>query len=452
MSHPVVNQSESKQSGAGAFPLRGQLKLNQQNNGKFFLIGMVVLIWVLLLVLFRLYGYEKTWQLWNVPTQGVFLDFRLIPGSAESFRHGFEPTQVNPYDPTERIFNYPAFWRLFFYTGITMDDTVWIGISMIVLFFIAVLLLPDKLSVAGAVGMLFVIFSPASMLLYERGNVDLIVFFICVMILLAASYSANLAALLIMFGSIVKMFPFFGVSILLKESRRRFLLLFAACTAVLVVYMAATWSSVKASWNLTMRGDGLSYGTNVFVTRYGEAIARVIEQWLTPHRTDLLLKYGPLLAGLTLLFVAAVLAFLTRQQPETHSERHFAAFRMGASIYVGTFLLGNNFDYRLAFLILVVPQLVEWVRATNKTYRILAWISLFLVLASCWHLWISEIPLQTIFPSIDDSRKFWIILDEIFNWLLFASLAYLLVASTPDWLRGQVRSFLPANIIGSSKE
>ena len=123
---------------------------------------------------------------------------------------------------------------------------------------------------------------------------------------------------------------------------------------------------------------------------------------------------------------------------------------MGAAVYVGTFLLGNNFDYRLAFLILVVPQLVEWMRSDNKTYRVISWSSMILVLVSCWHLWIIEIPLVSIFRSVEDSKKFWIILDEVLNWLLFASLAYLLIASTPDWLKHPFRSLLPKSILAPS--
>jgi hypothetical protein len=424
-----------------------QPTFDKENYGKLILMGTTALMWLLLLVLFKTYGYEKTWHLWNVPTWKIsFMDFRLIPGSAESFRHGFEPTIKNPYDPTQRIFNYPAFWRLFFYSGITEADTVWISVSMIILFFISVLLLPEKLSIAGAIGMLLVIFSPAAMLLYERGNVDLIVFFICVMIILAEGRSAYLAASLIAFGSIVKMFPFFGVSILLKESKKKFWLLFGICLLILVVYMILTWSSVKASWDTTMRGDSLSYGTNVFVTRYGVAIIEAFKQWITPHHMDLMLKYGPPMVALVLLSLVIILSLMNMQQFETLSERHIAAFRMGASIYVGTFLLGNNFDYRLAFLILVMPQLVEWVHSANKTFRTMAWMSIVLVLLSCWHFWITEIPLVSIFHSVEDSKKFWFILDEIFNWMLFLSLAYLLFASMPDWLKSPLRKLLPIRV------
>jgi hypothetical protein len=294
--------------------------------------------------------------------------------------------------------------------------------------------------------MLLVIFSPAAMLLYERGNVDLIVFFICTMIVIAESYSANLVAFLIAIGAVVKMFPFFGITVLFKEARNKFWLLFGICFAILVAYMILTWSSVKASWNTTMRGDGLSYGTNVFVTRYGAAISKVLQQWFTPHHADLILNYGPLIFALFLLLFIAVLSLLHLQQLDSCNERHIAAFRMGASVYVGTFLLGNNFDYRLAFLILVVPQLIEWVRSTNRTYGLLALASLILVFLSCWHLWIVDIPLVSIFHSVADSKKFWIILDEVFNWALFMSLAYLLLVSVPDWLKNPFRNVLPARI------
>src|SRR6185503_12209180 len=151
--------------------------------GRVVLITATVIVWLFMLISFKYYGYEKTWQLWKVPTiMPPFLDFRLIPGSAESFRRGFEPTVKNPGDPAGRIFNYPAFWRLFFYSGITEEDTIWVSVLMIVLFFIAVFLFPNQLKIPGAIVMLLVVFSPASMLLYERGNADLIVFFICVLI------------------------------------------------------------------------------------------------------------------------------------------------------------------------------------------------------------------------------------------------------------------------------
>lgn len=420
---------------------------NKNNYGRLLLIGITLLLWLLIIILFKAYGYEETWKLWNVPVLSPhFLDFRLIPGSAESFANGFEPSVVNPFDPYQRIFNYPAFWRLFFYTGITQADTIWISVLMIVLFFIGVFLFPERLTVTGAIGMLLVVFSPACMLLYERGNVDLIIFFMSTMIVLAEGYSIYVAVALLIFSMIMKLYPFLGVSIFLKESKTKFIGLFSVCTLVLLFYMSVTSESVSAAWNFTIRGNRASYGTNIFVDKYEGAVSRVLALWFSTPQVDWLLKYGPLVAAILLIFVVGIIAVNNKTSPEILSDRNLTAFRMGASIYVGTFLLGNNWDYRLAFLILTVPQLFDWAWAADKRHRNITFAGIFFIMASCWHFAILSTSFLNFFES---SGRMWFIFDEVCNWLLFATFAYLLVVSLPDWAKDQFsnlfsKRYLPA--------
>ena len=47
---------------------------------------------------------------------------------------------------------------------------------------------------------------------------------------------------------------------------------------------------------------------------------------------------------------------MRRRSPRPRS----LALHVGALIYLGTFATANNFDYRLVFLLLTLPQLVEW--------------------------------------------------------------------------------------------
>ncbi|MDX1377884.1 MAG: hypothetical protein R3307_03475, partial [Anaerolineales bacterium] len=299
----------------------------RENKGKSLLIAGIVLMWVLLGILFSSYGYEETWQLWGISTEmPPFKDFRLIPGSAESYRNGFEPSIENPYDPNGRIFNYPFFWRLFFYTGITQDDTIWIAVTMLVLFFAGVMLFPQRLSIFGAVLMLLVVFSPASMLLYERGNADLIVFSICVGIILAAGYSSRLTAGLIIFGAVVKMFPLFGVTVLLKEPKKRFWTLTAVCILFMVIYGIATIQSQSAAWNTTMRGDGISYGSFVVITRLGEYLQSILPVSLSFGQLQIFFE----LLALILILFAGILAVRGPKHLKAAYERHLSAFRMGA--------------------------------------------------------------------------------------------------------------------------
>jgi hypothetical protein len=409
----------------------------RENKGKSLLVAGIVFMWLLLLGLFKYEGYTRTWELWGVQTQeNVFMDFRLIPGSAESFRHGFEPSIENPFEPGHRIFNYPAFWRLFFYTNITQDDTIWIGILMLILYFVGIVLFPQKPSVPSAFWMLLIIFSPASMLLYERGNVDLIVFFICVLIILAAENSAYWAGGLILCGAVVKMFPLFGVTLLLRESKRTFFLLVTACLVFMLVYGFLTFGSQNAAWNTTMRGVEASYGTFVLISRFHSYFQSYLPipfiQWMILFEV----------LALFLIILAAIPAVRNAQPLQVLHERNLAAFRMGTSIYVGTFLLGNNWDYRLAFLVLVIPQLSQWFYLENKSHRNIAVGVMVAVILSCWHfVFLIDLPIIPFEAQIDRIIAF----DESINWLLLPGFAYLLAASFPDWLRHDLQKVFGAN-------
>lgn len=400
----------------------------RENKGKSLLIAGIVLMWAFLFVSFNVNGYEETWQLWGVPTEmPPFKDFRLIPGSAESFRQGFEPSIENPFDPNERIFNYPAFWRLFFYTNIAQNDTIWIAVLMIVLFFISVMLFPQKISTTGAIWMLLIVFSPAPMLLYERGNADLIVFFICAMAILATEYSSGWVTGLLLFGSVVKMFPLLGVTVLLKESKRNFIWLTVGTVLFMAVYSILTFKSQSAAWNTTMRGDGLSYGTFVFVTRFYPYLERYLPGLFSYDQWRLVFE----ILAVALILIAVIPA-IRGVRLFVIEDRNLAAFRMGASIYVGTFLLGNNWDYRLAFLIFVIPQLAQWFYLENKKHRYVAIGVMLAVILSCWHLvFLVDIPFIPLTNEIDR----FVVFDEVVNWLLLMGLVYLLAASIPDWLK-----------------
>ena len=402
--------------------------------GHVFLITASLVIGLVILLFFKAYGYDETWKLWRVPVQPPqFADFRLISGSAESYREGFEPTQKNPGDPHKRIFNYPAFWRLFFYTNITQDDTVWIVTVMLVLFFAGVFLFPQNITVLDSIGMLIVIFSPAAMLLYERGNVDLIVFFLCVLIVLSIDYSPFITTALLIFAMVVKLYPLFGVTVLLKESKSRFLGLFLGCFGVLGIYLYETFKSFKASWGLTMRGAEISYGANVLFLRYNQYFSDLLGVPFTAP----LLKYGPIVLAFVLIMVAGIIGITQHEVLASSSARNLAAFRMGASIYVGTFLLGNNWDYRLAFLILVMPQILQWSKHPDGNYGSIAKVLLVLVLISCWHfmVWFA--------PSLVNVRELLFGIDELANWMLVVGFSYLLCASMPDWLKVQFQFLVP---------
>ena len=404
-------------------------------SGKLYFTFGTILIGLVLLGLFKVYGYENTWKLWQIETLvPPFSDLRLIPGSAATFRRGLDPTIDNPGDPYHRIFNYPRIWYLLFYTNINQDDVIWLGVFIFALFYIGLISFPGKLNWLGVVLMLLITFSPAAMLLYERANVDLLIFFICAMAVLVIDYSSLGAALILLLGALLKIFPIFGLSIFLVKDKKLFWRYVFLVVASFGMYAWLSFSNIQASWTLTMRGKEISYGINVIFYRYYDTFSMALYNLLPTLVTEKLLQVLPYLLGLTVLIAATLFGLKSPPPDNSKDTRNLTAFRMGSFIYIGTFLLGNNWDYRLAFLLFTVPQLADWARPKRKRFRSGTITTIALTAISCWHF-ILAYWFSLGFPDSEIA----IIIDEIANWGLFALLTYFSVVSLPVWVKEMIK-------------
>jgi hypothetical protein len=90
---------------------------------------------------------------------------------------------------------------------------------------------------------------------------------------------------------------------------------------------------------------------------------------------------------LLLLTIGAGAWFVARRTRRSVAEPSDAAgwrdldlFWAGACVYVGTYVLARNYDYRLVFCLLTIPQLCRWSAARSK----LAWLSIAALLATMW--------------------------------------------------------------------
>ncbi|MEW6402610.1 MAG: hypothetical protein AB1649_12475 [Chloroflexota bacterium] len=403
-------------------------------DGRVQLISGTLLTWAALLALFASYGYEKTWALWGVHPGGsqFFFDWRLIPGTVDTLRMGLDPTVENPGDPDGRIFNYPPIWYLLLLTGISQGDTLWIGILMIVMYFVGVFLFPERIGKMEVLLMLLVLFSPAAMMLYERGNVDLAIFFLCALAVTFAENRTILSAGLIFCASLLKLFPFVGMIILASKGRRTFFTYLLASALLFGLYIFFTTRNVETSWNATMRGRDISYGTNVVVMYFAHFLNSNLKQWIERDAMPLAFKLIAYIPAVLILLASFWSGLRTREKLSASSQRNLNAFWMGAAIYVSTFLLGNNWDYRLAFLIFVIPQLLEWSRLGIGWQRALSIFALACVLISCWYLFYNRHPYDSNYPIP-------FVFDEIINWALFGNLTYLLANSMPEWLTSLIQ-------------
>lgn len=374
------------------------------------------------------YGYLNTWFLWNIPADtNPFLDIQLITGTAESLEKGFDPTVYNPYDPGQRIFNYPKIWYLFLNLGLGRRAATPLAIASLILFFATLAIFPKPRDRLSIILLTLVTFSSALMLAYERANVDLLFFSSLVIALLLVEVSAPSSFLVMLLSILFKIFPIFAVGIYLDKKKSKLLLYAIGSLVFTGLYFILSWQGMKHIFSTTQKGYDLSYGLKVAIDYLGYKF-----EYKSPVFS--LLPYA---LAFLLLVAAIYFGLKQRGQLVDIDLRHLRAFWASAGVYVGTFLLGNSWDYRFMFTLLAVPALAEWIQQKGRGSITIARVTTIVLLLSCWYL-----VLQKWFGSTETAYNVVFAIDELANWILFFGMAYLSIASLPQWLFDEAQALL----------
>jgi hypothetical protein len=352
----------------------------------------------------------------------TFADLRILSAGAESYREGYNPDVENPRDPFGRKFNLPKVWHLLFLTKLTQADTNWLGITIGLLFFIGLLLFPHDLSIAGAILLAILSFSPPVMLGIERGNVELVIFFLCSLCAVTVEKFPILASGILTLAAILKIFPIAGLTAFISKPKKQFAKISGLSILGFAIYVGLTLDNFKRIFANTEKGVSLAYGM------------QVVALWaLDITGSRIWMAITSIVASITavgILYFALLISAKYKAFP-IELPRNIDTFRLGASIYILSFFLGNNWDYRLIFILFTVPQIMNWLENPFLEIRRPALITLGAIIFSMEHLFISA--LIPNFPSLT------LVLDEIANWTLFGMLIFLLFVSAPAWIKTIIR-------------
>ncbi len=378
----------------------------------FYAVGAGCLI---IVILFWFYGYEKTWRLWNIPTMKPYLiDSRVITAGAEAHARGLDPLINNPGSP---VMNYPHIWQLLFLLGIDQSDTVYFGITFAGLFFAGVFLVTKEINRPTACLMTGSIFSPAVLLGLERGNNDLVIFFLLALTVYFINKSRIGSGIVIGFAFLLKLYPVFGLVIFLKENKKVFWTIIAIATLICGIYTVVMFNELRLVRSATPRPPAGAYGVDVGWTDLG-----------AHHfvRAAVVFRVVSYLAVIVIAAISLIHAG-RRALPTRESNKHLNSFRVGSAVFVGTFLLGGNWDYRLVVLLLVIPQLMDWRRSLSKQLRHVAVITLVCVVIALWDWFIRRL--------FEHALPVFFLIDLFSKWTVFSGLTYLLIYTLPDWLK-----------------
>jgi hypothetical protein len=345
---------------------------------------MVAVIAVLFAVMLLLPEHlrDQAWTAMGVsPLNPPFSDTRAITASWQCTREGVDILVRNPCDPWGRIMQYPKIWMLPASLGLGQELTNWLGAANALLAIGTVLLVIGPVRRLWEAGLyLVLLLSPPVLLLLERGNVDgLILAFVGIATVLWSAQSMAVRAvalLLVELAAMLKLFPIVTVWALLRRTGRGVVVAVAALTAVFAIYLIATAREVAQIAGLTQQGIYPAYGVGVLVVavRHPGVQGGPLLVHVGQGRGDALLRAGLILS---IIGLAALLSWIVRRtqvgNPDGAGERwHLDAYLAGSLIYASSLLLFNNWDYRMAFVLLAVPQLLSWARAAEPA---LAWLA-----------------------------------------------------------------------------
>jgi hypothetical protein len=407
------------------------LSFRPELDGRLVVLGAVALYVAIAALVRLLWDVDPRPWLGVPPGPSLFFDTRNITAALECRRLGYDPLVENPCDPWGRPMFYPRVWLLLRWLGFDQSDTTALGVLIVVLFLTSLCLLTGRISAGEGVVVAVAICSPAVMLALERANMDVVLFSVLVLAVLlwrrGTTVSRTLSPFLVLLAATGKLYPVFGLPAYALLRHRRAALAAAICGLVFLIYVAVTLDDVRTIATTATQGQHYSYGARILI---GQVYHLMVGQdWQGASMA------AQVIAAIPLLLLAASMWVWFRRRlggegpPAPTAE--LLGFYLGTLIYVGTFAVFKNYDYRLVYLLLTLPQLMQWVRQgrPDDPRRGLAGLGLAAVVLGLW--------IGTLSQQLN-------LFDELVSWAAAGLLVALSAASVP-----QLSTLLPPARSGS---
>ncbi|MBW8050441.1 MAG: DUF2029 domain-containing protein [Cytophagales bacterium] len=420
--------------------------------------GRVVLLLVITLYFIAIYvssffmDYTNFWQYFGVPAaKTLFLDLNINISIFECYRKGYDVLSTNPCHPYHENYSYPRMWLLFSYLPFSYDNIIAIAIGIVTIFYVFTFWLIGKLNVNEGIYYGLIMCSPPIMLAVERCNPDLFIFILCALsvLIVKKKYTVFWSCTFLMLASFLKLYPFATIAAFFNERRKPSLILFFVLLSIGIIYIFFNLQDIIYISHLLKE----KYWSISVATQYGCLVfLNLLDYYPIFHNIFSLIPIK-IIAYATIAVLILTLLFIVKKQKSAllnkvnlfeesgHSgstrslqKDHFFSFKIGACIYIGTFLIGNNFDYKFIFLIFAIPQLLAWVKYNNVTQH------------SCSDNNVIRTP--TMLALIGIIITFWsyvlfgkfyfflyTLIEEFINWYIFAYLIFMMIHTLPLWAK-----------------
>jgi len=346
----------------------------------------------------------------------LFGDALCVAHWCDGYQRGEDPTAPDFKDPSGKMIsmNYPITFLGLHYLGLTASRIDEWGAVMGVVFVMGVLALAGQCSAIEGALWLLAIASPNVVMVIERGNFDMLIFNLLIIVFLLRN-RIIISSLFIILATALKLYPAAALTFLIMKKRASWNLFFLFCAGagVIIYYLLRTMGHFGLDLGLT----SCCFGSKV--------IALILAQ-KTGFYPDWL-PLGSQLFGLAALFAFILLGrHKERFDQSALIEKTLAAFWIGIPVYLAIFLSGDQADYKMIMALFAIPVALEWIRLGLKSRWIpKTWLVLFLIY-SYWLFFSDEGSLRNL------------ILRQIVAWGLFLITALMAGFLLPNSWKKQI--------------
>ena len=301
-----------------------------------------------------------------------FADFRSYQALPLTIEKGLDPYINHEYDPWKRPFNLPIIWfyiskYLNLINEINFKIFVFLYISLFIFCVIKIVELSEN--IIGKILVVLAAFSASSILALERGNTDLLIFSL---IFIACVQKKFLSSLLILLSaSILKLFPVFSFLINFHDKRK----LLYSIVGILFVFFILHEDLKYFFYNThSTSNTGITYGVRPIILGFFKSLERIEFNFIELSNLYFMIFYFLILVFIFISFLYFVLKNKKNENVEFISLKN-RIFLAGSSVYCFSFIFFSSFDYRLIFLIMTFPYLIENVYLIKKIIMTLILVS-----------------------------------------------------------------------------
>ena len=253
-----------------------------------------------------------------------------------------------------RISTHPSIW-VYLFSVLNLKNPLIYNISIVTLFtlyfFVLIKLFKTYKNKLSKLVLLVFFFSTTNFILIERLATDLVIFLIVYFILNVKNKIFQ--SLLILMGFILKYYPIFLISLLTEK--KKYIFIFLTCLTIFISLFYIKEIQL-VNKNIVEMALPIAYGSRTMLKAFYH-LSLEYNFFLNDENMNFFRNLTVLTFFLYTLFLVIV-GYNNKYLMNTkyRLDKYFLA---GASIYVGTFIIGANVDYRLIFLIFTIPYVIN---------------------------------------------------------------------------------------------